>query len=139
MCWVREQGKGDEPKTGKKGKSKETTKKRLGKAKNPVESDPEEDELQPVCESEDEADALPVIAPIPALMEGEGASTRSRSCTYTSTPSRLSSGLPGGDIIDPSTPPCSPKKRKVITEVIISTPSPRKRFKILQRSDSPKI
>ncbi|KAG1782315.1 hypothetical protein EV702DRAFT_1176606 [Suillus placidus] len=137
LCSVHEQGKGDEHKTGKKGKSKGSTKKRRGKAKDTVESDSEEEEVQRMCESEDDADALPV-APIPARMvdvQDEGTSirsTRSRSSAYTPTPTRN----PAAAITEPSTPPRSPKKRKLIAEVIISTPSPRKKFKF---SQSPEV
>ncbi|KAJ8594289.1 hypothetical protein M405DRAFT_918147 [Rhizopogon salebrosus TDB-379] len=117
VCWVFEQGKGDVPKAGKKRKSKGSTNKRRIKAKNAIESDTEEEEMQPICESEDDADALPVIAPrILHFMEEAQ-----------------------GDTIDPSTPSPSSKKRKLITEVVISTPSPRKRVKISRRSSSPKV
>jgi Fanconi-associated nuclease 1 len=109
VCWVCEQGKGDEPKTGKKRKSKGDTKTRRGKAKNTVESDIEEEEI-PICESEDEADALPIIAP-PTFDAQDG-------------------------IIDSSTPR---KKRKLVAEVVLSSPSPRKRVKISRRSSSPEV
>ncbi|KAG2138284.1 hypothetical protein DEU56DRAFT_871302 [Suillus clintonianus] len=138
LCSVHEQGKGDEHKTGKKGKSKGSTKKRRGKAKDIAESDTEEKEVQHMCESEDDADALPIVR-IPVCMddvqdEGTSArpSTRSRSSAYTPTPSRV-------PVIEPSTPPRSPKKRKLIAEVIISTPSPRKKLKFSQHSDSPEL
>ena len=108
VCWVCEQGKGDEPKTGKKRKSKGDTKTRRGKAKNTVESDIEEEEI-PICESEDEADALPILAP-PTFDAQDG-------------------------IIDSSTPR---KKRKLVAEVILSSPNPRKRVKI-SRSSSPDV
>ncbi|KAG1743414.1 hypothetical protein EDB19DRAFT_1907050 [Suillus lakei] len=141
LCSVHEQGKGDEYKTGKKGKSKGSTKKRRGKAKDTVESDSEEEEVQRMCESEDDADALPV-ASIPARMDDvqdEGTSsrpsTRSRSSAYTPTPNCM----PAAAIIGPSTPPRSPKKRKLVAEVVISTPSPRKKIKISQHSDSPEV
>ncbi|KAG1858038.1 hypothetical protein DFJ58DRAFT_726755 [Suillus subalutaceus] len=141
LCSVYEQGKGDEHKTGKKGKSKGSTKKRRGKAKDTIESDSEEEEVERMCESEDDADALPVV-PIPARMDDvqdEGTSsrysTRSRSSAYTPTPSRM----PAATMIEPSTPPCSPKKRKFIAEVVISTPSPRKKIKFSQNSDSPEV
>jgi Fanconi-associated nuclease 1 len=138
LCSVHEQGKGDEHKTGKKGKSKGSTKKRRGKAKDTAEFDSEEEEVQRMCESEDDADALPV-APIPACMDGvqnEGTSsrhsTRSRSSAHTPTPSRMSASA-----IEPSTPPRSPKKRKFIAEVVISTPSPGKKIKLSHNTDSP--
>jgi hypothetical protein len=114
VCWVCEQGK---PETSKKRKSKGSTNKRRVKAKSAVESDTEEEEMQPKCESEDDTDALPVIAPrILHFMEEAQ-----------------------GDTIDPSTPSPSSKKRKLVTEVVISTPSPRKRVKISRRSSSPEI
>jgi Fanconi-associated nuclease 1 len=133
LCSVHEQGKEDEHKTGKKWKSKGSTKKRRGKAKDNVESDSEEEEVQRMCESEDGADALPIVS-IPARMDDvqdEGTSsrhsTRSRSSAHTSTPI----DIPAAAIPEPSTPLCSPKKRKTITEVVISTPSPRKKIKFL--------
>ncbi|KAG0701782.1 hypothetical protein DFH29DRAFT_982609 [Suillus ampliporus] len=142
VCRVLEQGKGDEHKTGKKGKSKGSTKKRRGKAKYTFGSDSEEEEVQAMCESEDDADALPV-GPIRAPTEdaqdetSSRPSTRSRSCTYPPRPSRLT---PVADDIEPSTPPHSPKKRKFIPEVIISTPSPkRKKTKIEQSSGSAEV
>ncbi|KAG1827560.1 uncharacterized protein BJ212DRAFT_1443532 [Suillus subaureus] len=137
LCSVHEKGKGDKHKTGKKGKSKESTKKRRGKAKSTDESDSEEEQVQRMCESEDDADALPV-ASLPARMndvQDEGTSsrhsTRSQSSAYTPTPSRM----PAAAIIEPSTP----KKRKFIAEIVISTPSPRKKIKFSQNSDSPEV
>jgi Fanconi-associated nuclease 1 len=132
LCSVHEQGKEDEHKTGKKGKSNGSTKKRRGKAKDNVKSDSEEEEVQRMCESEDDADVLPVVL-IPARMDDvqdEGTpsrhSTRSRSsATYTPTPSHM----PAAAIPEPSSPLCSPKKRKITTEDVISTPSPRKKIK----------
>ncbi|KAG2363435.1 hypothetical protein BDR07DRAFT_1483688 [Suillus spraguei] len=117
LCSVHEHGKGDEHKTGKKGKTKGSTKKRRGKAKDTVESDSEEEEVQRMCESEDDADCPH--------------STRSRSSAYTPTPAAASP--------EPSTPPCSRQKRKVIAEVIISTPSPRKKIKLSQNSDRSEV
>lgn len=134
LCSVHEHGKGDEHKTGKKGKTKGSTKKRRGKAKDTVESDSEEEEVQRMCESED--DALPVIL-IPTRMDDiqeetfSRHSTRSRSSAYTPTPAAASP--------EPSTPPCSRQKRKVIAEVIISTPSPRKKIKLSQNSDRSEV
>ncbi|KAG2037349.1 hypothetical protein BDR03DRAFT_920111 [Suillus americanus] len=139
LCSVHEQGKGDEHKTGKKGKSKGSTKKRRGKVKDTVESDSEEEEVQRMCESEDDDDALPVV-PIPVRMDdvqdkgtSSRYSTRSRSSACTPTPSRM----PEAAIIEPSTPPHSPKKRKFIAEVVISTP--RKKIKFSQNNDSPEV
>lgn len=99
--------------TGKKRKSKGGTNKRGGKV---VESDTtEEEEMQPMYETEDEADALPVIAPtVPDFME------------YAQ-----------GNIVDPSAP--SSKKRKLVAEVVISTPSPRKKAKVSRKSGSLEI
>jgi hypothetical protein len=68
LCSVREQGKEDERETGKKGKSNGSTKKRRGKAKDSVESDSEEEEMQRMCEFEDDVDLLPVVL-IPARMD----------------------------------------------------------------------
>ncbi|KAG1792211.1 uncharacterized protein HD556DRAFT_1432715 [Suillus plorans] len=141
LCSVYEQGKGDENKTAKKGKSKGSTKKRRGKAKDIVESDDEEYEVQRMCESEDDADALPVA---PVRMDDdqdEGTSskhsTRSRSSAHPGTPNCM----PATTVIEPSTstPPHLSKKRKLIAEVIITTPSPRKKIKFLQNSDSPDV
>ncbi|OJA16026.1 hypothetical protein AZE42_04282 [Rhizopogon vesiculosus] len=114
VCLVCEKGKGNEANIGKKRKSKENTKPRRGKAKNAFESDTEEEEMQPIYESEDEVDALPVIAPaISDFMEDNQS-----------------------DIIDPSTARSSSNKRKLVAEVVISTPSPRKRAKFSRRSSS---
>lgn len=129
---VHEQGKEDEHKTGKKGKSNGSRKNRRGKAKDNVKSDSEEEEVQRMYESEDDADVLPVVL-IPARMDDvqdEGTpsrhSTRSRSsATYTPTPSHM----PAATIPEPSSPLCSPKKRKITTKDVISTPSPRKKIK----------
>ncbi|KAG2100148.1 uncharacterized protein F5147DRAFT_747172 [Suillus discolor] len=136
LCSVHEQGKGDENKTGKKGKSKGNTKKRRGKAKDIVESDDEEDEVQRMCESEDDADALPV-APIPVYMDDdqdEGTSSKHSTRLRSSARSRTPNCMPATTIIEP---PMS-KKRKLV-EVVISTPSPRKKIKFLQNSDSPDV
>jgi len=109
VCRVCEQGKGDELKTGRKRTSRANTNKRRGKAKNFVESDTEE-EMQPICESEDEADRLPVFTRVPNFMDDAKES-----------------------MMDPSSP--SPKKRKFVAEVVISTPTPVKRVK--RESGSP--
>ncbi|KAG1817309.1 hypothetical protein EV424DRAFT_1472919 [Suillus variegatus] len=142
LCSVHEQGKGDENKTGKKGKSKGSTKKRRGKAKDMVESDDDdEDEVQRMCESEDDADALPV-APIPVYMDDDqddGTSSKHSSRLRSSARSRTPNCMPATAIIEPSTPPHLSKKRKLIAEVIISTPSPRKKIKFLHNSNSPDV
>ncbi|KAG2088829.1 uncharacterized protein F5147DRAFT_780837 [Suillus discolor] len=92
LCSVHQQGKGDENKTGKKGKPKGSTKKRRGKAKDMVESDDEEDEVQRMYESEDDADALPV-APIPIYMDDEFLWARSDKEYYVSLSSALRSSV----------------------------------------------
>ncbi|KAG1899850.1 uncharacterized protein F5891DRAFT_1189320 [Suillus fuscotomentosus] len=142
LCSVHEHGKGDENKTGKKGKSKGSTKKRRGKAKDMVESDDDdEDEVQRMCESEDDADALPV-APIPVYMDDDqddGTSSKHSTRLRSSARSRTPNCMPATTIIELPTPPHLSKKRKLIAEVIISTPSPRKKIKFLHNSDSPDV
>lgn len=136
LCSVHEQGKKDEHKTGKKGKSKGSMKKRRGKAKakDTIESDSEEEEaVQRMCESEDDADALPVthMDDIQKEKPFSRCSTRSRSSAHTPTPAAAGP--------ESSTPPCSRQKRKVIAEVVISSPSPRKKIKLSQNSDRAEV
>ncbi|KAG2064112.1 hypothetical protein BDR04DRAFT_1130893 [Suillus decipiens] len=136
LCSVHEQGKKDEHKTGKKGKSKGSMKKRRGKAKakDTIESDSEEEEaVQRMCESEDDADALPVthMDDIQKEKPFSRCSTRSRSSAHTPTPAAAGP--------ESSAPPCSRQKRKVIAEVVISSPSPRKKIKLSQNSDRAEV
>lgn len=105
-----------------------------------VESDDDdEDEVQRMCESEDDADALPVA---PVRMDDdqdEGTSSKHSTRLRSSARSRTPNCMPATTIIEPSTPPHLSKKRKLIAEVIISTPSPRKKIKFLHNSDSPDV